>query len=325
MALGNLHFPEIPSHLQRLITPPVVRNAAVVLAFWAMLRKLNMVLSNRALNNRTQNPPWDWRTEIAVVTGGCRGIGEDVVRKLAKCCINVIAIDLHPPEMPFPDNVIYYKADVTKTDEFRKAAEEIRRDIGHPTVLINNAGVGSYGNILERPEAEVRQTFNVNIISHFITVKEFLPSMVEKNHGHIVTVASMASFVSIANIIDYSCTKAAALAFHEGLAQELRHRYKAMNVRTSIIHPNWVRTPMIAELIEYKPNAERYLEPQDISDAIVKQVKSGKSGQIVMPSYYGFLSGIRGFPSWLQEGIRNSRAGLLETPKDWVASKEDAH
>jgi short-subunit dehydrogenase len=111
-------------------------------------------------------------------------------------------------------------------------AAKIRKAHGDPTVLINNAGIGAEGTILDKAEATVRKTFEVNSLSHFLTVKEFLPSMIKRNHGHVVTVASAASFVSIGEMVDYSCTKASALAFHEGLTQEIRYWYGAKKVRT---------------------------------------------------------------------------------------------
>lgn len=82
-------------------------------------------------------------------------------------------------------------------------------------------------------ETLVRKVFDVNIISHFLLLKEFLPAMVTQNHGHIVTLASMASFMVQASNVDYACTKAATLAFHEGLNQELKLLYKAPAVRTT--------------------------------------------------------------------------------------------
>jgi all-trans-retinol dehydrogenase (NAD+) len=59
--------------------------------------------------------------------------------------------------------------------------------------------------------------------------------MVESDHGHVVSVASMASFVTVASVVDYGCSKAAALSFHEGLTQELKHRYNAPRVRTRLV------------------------------------------------------------------------------------------
>lgn len=71
-------------------------------------------------------------------------------------------------------------------------------------------------------EVEIRRVFDVNTVSHFLLAKEFLPAMIKSNHGHIVTVASMACFLVHARNVDYTSTKACALGFHEGLAQELK-------------------------------------------------------------------------------------------------------
>jgi all-trans-retinol dehydrogenase (NAD+) len=114
-------------------------------------------------------------------------------------------------------------------------AETIRKEHGEPTVLINNAGTGTNKTILDETEAELRRVFDVNTISHFLLAKEFVPAMAKRNHGHIVTVASMASFMVHAQNVDYTCTKASCLAFHEGLAQELKSRYDANKVRTTSV------------------------------------------------------------------------------------------
>jgi len=93
--------------------------------------------------------------------------------------------------------------------------------------------VGHNDLIFSSTEAQVRLVFDVNTISHFLLTKEFVPDMAAKNHGHVVTVASMASFMVHAQNVDYACSKASALAFHEGLAQELKSRYGADKVRTT--------------------------------------------------------------------------------------------
>jgi len=127
----------------------------------------------------------------------------------------------------------FYEADVTSSAQIAKAATEIRKAHGNPTVLINNAGIGGERTILTEPEESIRQMFEVNNLAHFLTVKEFLPAMVERDHGHVVSIASMSSFVVPAQIVAYACTKAALVAFNEGLASELRSRYNAPNVKTT--------------------------------------------------------------------------------------------
>lgn len=122
--------------------------------------------------------------------------------------------------------------DLTSSAAIKEIATKIRRDHGHPTVLINNAGVGFGGTILDEPEEKIRLTVEVNTLAHFWTVKEFLPSMIKNDHGHIVNIASMASFVALGEMADYACSKAGALAFHESLTQEIKHWYGSRRVRT---------------------------------------------------------------------------------------------
>lgn len=111
-------------------------------------------------------------------------------------------------------------------------AETIRAKHGHPTVIINNAGVSYGGTILEESEVDIRQTFEVNVLSHFWMVREFLPNMMKENHGHIITMASMGSFISLGEMADYCASKAGVLAFHESLIQELRLWYNAPKLCT---------------------------------------------------------------------------------------------
>lgn len=222
-------------------------------------------------------------------------------------------------------------------------------------MLVNNAGVGYDGTILDEPEELIRRTFNVNVISHFLTVKEFLPDMIKNNHGHIITVASMASFVAVGEMADYSCSKAAALAFHESLTQELRYWYKAHKVRTrygclsvlllrleephfifsflrepeltaarcSIIHPLWVRTPMTQQLSEAgKKFKQPIMTPEVVSKAIVKQIVSQTGGQVIIPPKLSFYSIIRALPTWMQEAARGKGSRDLKEVRDWQTEME---
>lgn len=72
--------------------------------------------------------------------------------------------------------------------------------------------------ILNAPDDFLRTVFDVNVLSNWYTTKAFLPDMLRNNKGHIVTIASTASFVGVAGMGDYTATKAAILAFHECLS-----------------------------------------------------------------------------------------------------------
>ncbi|KAL2869155.1 SDR family oxidoreductase [Aspergillus lucknowensis] len=290
---------------------PILKAGLKVLIGLGTLYRVNKYLSKRALNNHIHDS-WDWRKEIVLITGGSSGIGELMVRKFAKLGIKVITVDLKPPSKPFPVGVNFYQLDLTDAHAIREQTQKIREEVGHPTVLINNAGIGAGMSILDEPVETIRRTFDVNIIAHFHLVKEFLPRMIERDHGHIVTLASVASFITLASNVDYSCTKTAALAFHEGLAQELRHRYDAMRVRTTVIHPTWIRTPLIDELLRKPGFNDIVLEPETVAETVVKQVLRGESAQIVLPGRLSWLlTTLRGLPSWLQEGVRNAKGQTL--------------
>jgi short-subunit dehydrogenase len=146
-------------------------------------------------------------------------------------------------------NVFFYKVDLTSSAAIKEVATQTRKEHGHPTILINNAGVGFGGSILEEPEAKIRLTMEVNTLSHFWTVKEFLPSMIQNDHGHIVTVASMASFAALGEMADYAASKAGALAFHESLSQEIRHWYKAKRVRARYAAAHTIRVSRLISAV----------------------------------------------------------------------------
>lgn len=222
-------------------------------------------------------------------------------------------------------SVYFYKCNITSTHDLHETAELIRKEHGDPTVLVNNAGLARTGTILDESEAAIRGTFEVNILAHFWTVKEFLPAMIRNDHGHVVTVASMASFAGLGEMADYSASKAAALAFHETLGEELRYWYKAHRVRTSIMHPLWVATPMIRMLTDAGRHFSQPVMTVDkIADAIVGQIVSQRSGQVVLPWYLGIAKAVRCLPAWLQIRVRGEKslplARLRELEKKGVIS-----
>ena len=78
-----------------------------------------------------------------------------------------------------------------------------------------------------------------------------------------------------------------------------------------VVHPSWVRTPMIQTLIDNKKFEDSVVEPEDIAQAIAKQLYSGYGSQIIIPPSLKWVSLARGFPSWLQEGMRDSVSKTL--------------
>lgn len=296
--LPNLNFSTVDTVLRVLFAVSVVR-------------RLNRALNTMAANSWRLAPTkgWDWPNEIAVVTGGSSGIGKLVVEKLVAQGLRVAVFDIRdlPKSMESNSRIRFFRCDVTSAESVKEAADAVRRDIGQPSILINNAGVTNPMTILKMPESYLRKIFGVNTISHWFTVQQFLPHMIEMNKGHVVTVASLASFVALPAAADYSASKASALAFHESLTSELKHCYGAPNVMTTVVHPNFVRTPLIEGWADHLENSGvRMLTGEDVAEPIVKQILSRRAAQIIIPRSTAAISGIRGWPTWMQELIRDT-------------------
>lgn len=160
--------------------------------------------------------------------------------------------------------------------------------------------------ILNTSDDYLRKIFDVNVLSNWYTIKAFLPSMIKANKGHIVTIASTASFIGVGGLADYTATKAAILSFHEGLNQELKHHYKAPNVLTTSIHPNWVRTPLLKPVEEeLKQRGSVIIEPTLVADTVADRIFGCTGGQVFLPGPVSKISLLRGLPNWLQENVRD--------------------
>ncbi|OAP56754.1 hypothetical protein AYL99_08866 [Fonsecaea erecta] len=317
LLLLHLKFPEAIQRALSFMTTKAVQSTLIDRALggfltFAVLYRLNSYLSRRVLNNFVKDPSWDWEREIVLISGGSSGIGQEMVRQFGERNISVVVVDVQPPTSPLPKSATFYKTDVTSSQNIRDVAARIRKDVGDPTVLINNAGVANGKTILDETEEQLQRTFDVNILAHFKMVKEFLPAMVKNNHGHVVTIASMSSFATWAGVTSYAASKAAALAFHEGLAQELRARYRADKVRTTIVHPVWVRTPLSQGLVQETASNQFMLEPGTVAEAVVLQVLKCEGDQLILPARFNFVPFIRGWPSWLQESARSDGAQVIQ-------------
>ena len=293
------------------IQPQMLRLTLRVLLALGSIKLANRSLSKVAANNwLVSSPkPWQWSKEIAVVTGGSGGIGRLIVQGLAKRGLTVVVLDVQelPKELMGNVCIRYLQCDLSSTSSISHAADTVKRNIGHPSILINNAGIAPAHYILDTPDEYLQKIFRVNLLSHWATTREFLPSMISQNKGHIVTVASMASFATLATSVDYSATKAGALAFHEGLSCELRQVYKAPGVITTVVLPTYVQTPM-TDIAEYLYVRERGLiSAEEVANTIVKQILSGQGGQLTFPSYLSLVvSSLRAWPTWLQELFRDT-------------------
>lgn len=129
-----------------------------------------------------------------------------------------------------PD-VYFYQCDLTKPSEISSTCASIKNRLGNPSVLVNNAGIGTSNSILDATPEWLEKIFRVNTICHWQLIQEFLPGMLEQRKGHIITIASMASYIAGAGLVDYAGTKAAVLALHEGEALAISDQRSILSLR----------------------------------------------------------------------------------------------
>lgn len=283
---------------------PQLLKALKALASLAVLSRLTAWLDRRTINNGVQDH-YDWNREVVVLTGGSGGIGQRIAQLLGARGIKVAILDITAPTNPLPNSVRFYECNITSPPAIAEAAAKICASFGRPTILINNAGILTGKTILGTTEAITRRMFDVNTLAHYWLAQEFLPDMIASNHGMVVTVASQAGYAVSPNMVDYSASKAAAIAFHEGLAAELVTRYQAPRVRTVLVTQGFTRTALIANLTPEDTFLNPLLYPETVAERIVEQVLTGKSGHVLVPGAAGSIAQrLRGYPLWFQHSLR---------------------
>lgn len=110
---------------------------------------------------------------------------------------------------------------------------------------------------------------------------------------------------------DYAASKAAALSFHQGLTAELATRYNAPKVRTVSVHQGYTKTALFRGYNNTKDFLMPTLEPETVAEAIVRQVLSGRSGQVICPPLAKGLPLLAFLPHWIQENMRKEGAEIM--------------
>src|SRR5271156_934497 len=191
----------------------------IVLALIGALLHANDYLSRRAKNNYVDDEIWrgDWVGEIVLITGAASegGIGSSIVRRLSQRSIKIVVLDIAPMAYKAGPNVHYYQCDLSDSKAIARTCAMIRTEHGHPTILINNAGLSRCRLVADGSYYDKDLTIRVNLLAPFFLIQECLPYMIEHNHGHIFSISSMSAFAPPPGIADYAASKAGLIALHE--------------------------------------------------------------------------------------------------------------
>ncbi|RCN29303.1 oxidoreductase, short chain dehydrogenase/reductase family protein [Ancylostoma caninum] len=176
-----------------------------------------------------------------------------------------------------------YTVDLSKREQIYSTAEKVKADVGKVDIVINNAGVVTGKKIFDCPDELMELTMAVNTHSLFYTTKAFVPAMLEANHGHVVTVASIAGKVGVSGLVDYCASKHGAIGFHESLTAELDALGKD-GVKTTVVCPYYIDTGMFDGVQTKSPLLLPVLQPEYVIDCIMEAILTNKE-MISMPRF----------------------------------------
>lgn len=255
----------------------------------------------------------------ALITGGASGIGRLMALKLARAGARVTIWDINPANL---DTVVAELAaipgaqahglicDVADRQQVYTRAEET----GAVDILINNAGVVSGKDFLDLPDEKIAATFDVNVLALFWAGKAFLPAMIARNRGHVVTIASASGLIGVARLADYAASKWAAVGFDESLRAELRRA--APGVMTTVVCPFYINTGMFRGVRSRWPWLLPILEEDDVAERVVRAIARDQR-RVVLPWAVHLVPLLRVLPIGVFDWIANL-LGVNASMKDFV-------
>lgn len=215
--------------------------------------------------------------KTAFITGAGKGIGRAAALALAKEGVNLGLIartesDLQKVvEEAEKEGVraAFAVADVSSLEEVEAAISALTEELGSADILINNAGIGKFGTVLETSPEDWKQVIDVNLTGMFYVTRTVLPQLVEKNGGDVINISSMSGLKGDPGSSAYSASKFGVLGFTQSLSQEVRKH----NIRVFALTPSRVITEFAGSTEEPENSQEKFMQPEDIAEYIVAQLK----------------------------------------------------
>jgi NAD(P)-dependent dehydrogenase (short-subunit alcohol dehydrogenase family) len=187
----------------------------------------------------------DLQKKVAIVTGGCSGIGRAIALRFADVGARVAVVDIA--------EAAQFRCDVSRQSEVLVAFQAIQDQLGPPDILVNSAGVAHVGTVEQTSEDDFDRLYAVNVKGVYNCIKAAIPAMKDRG-GVILNLASVASTVGLADRFAYSMTKGAVLTMTYAVARD----YVAHKIRCNCIAPGRVHTPFVdGFLAKSYPGRER--------------------------------------------------------------------
>ncbi|MFD1776796.1 3-ketoacyl-ACP reductase [Paenibacillus rhizophilus] len=218
------------------------------------------------------------RGKTAVITGAGKGIGKALALALAKEGANLglisrTAADLEALKAAITEvyevKVSIAVADVSVREEAERAVAAIQNDLGTFDVLINNAGVATFGTLVDMDPEDWKRHIDINLFGVYYVTRAALPSMIDKKSGNIINISSTAGERGFATGSAYCASKFALMGMTEALFQEVRK----FNIRVVALTPSTVNTPLAVNAGLPIGDEDRMMQPEDVAELALTALK----------------------------------------------------
>jgi len=210
---------------------------------------------------------------VALISGGSRGMGASHVRGLVAEGAMVVFGDILDDEgkrleEELGESAHYVHLDVTKDEDWKYAVAAAEREYGPISLLVNNAGIVSYGPVDVMDPDEFRRVIDINLTGTFLGMHYAVPSMRRAGGGVIINISSTAGLMGYATISAYGASKWGVRGMTKAVAMELGKDH----IRVMSIHPGPIRTPMtegIGDDITVTQPIARMGEPEEVTKLLM--------------------------------------------------------
>ena len=215
----------------------------------------------------------------AFVTGGAQGLGEATAHMLAKEGAKVAVTDINGAgalavaaaiNAKFGAGTAFgYQHDVTDAEQWKTVLQQAHDAMGGLNVLVNNAGIGSIGDVEKEDYSMFQHVMKVDVDSIFLGCKYAIPLMRAHGLGSIINISSIAGIVASGNYVSYNTAKAAVRHLSKSVA--LHCAKTGGQIRSNSVHPVFINTPILDERPVKVSDEHRaqILQPEDVAAAIV--------------------------------------------------------
>ena len=216
-----------------------------------------------------------------VVTGGSRGLGLGIVRRLSTEGYRAVAVarqmndrlasTMEQTEQSHPGSIHFIPFDLGNIQDIPDLVKRLRKEFGPIYGLVNNAALGSDGALALMHNSQIERLIRVNTLSPIVLTKYVVRHMMADGGGRVVNVASILGFTGYSGLSVYGATKASMIGFTRSLAREVGR----LGVNVNAIAPGFMDTDMTQglegerrEQVARRSALRRFADVDDVADAV---------------------------------------------------------